>query len=323
MKFTILVAAYNATKFLPRCLDSLFAQTEKSVQVICIDDCSTDDSLAMQQGYTKYKDNCILVVRTPENSGQAEARNLGLQYAVGELTMMVDADDWLAPDCLEKMWEAYQSYDDVDCVVNNVILDDGTRQWPYAHPSNPVIPRVMTGHEACLYAIDWRLHGYCAVRTSLHKKYPYDTTTRIYSDDNTCRIHYLLSRRVVMSEGTYYYFQHTASCTHSPGNYKRLLFVRANMSLRQQLEHHDIGEEGLRICESHCWGIFEGVYRQMQDYKRDYELDDDVVAEIDETLREGYEAMRLERLGKRRLPYSLFRFKQWAIRTVKHLIGRE
>lgn len=319
MKFSILVAAYNANKYLQQCLDSLFDQTEKSVQVIVIDDCSTDDSVQMEQKYTKVRDNCILVLHTPANSGQAVARNIGLQYAIGELTMMVDADDWLAPDCLEQMWKTYQQAEDIDCVANKVVMTEDGREWDYCHPSGEVLPRIMTGHEACLYAINWRLHGYYAVRTSIHKQIPYDESSRIYSDDNTCRYHYLHSRRVALSDGVYYYRQHSASCTHT-ANYNKLMFLRANMSLRSALERYDVGKEGLRICESHCWNMYLGIYRHMVSMKKNDDLTEEQIENIDTTLWEAYDAMRLERLGKWRMPYAVFRAQQDLIMGIKRLL---
>lgn len=324
MKFTVLVAAYNAENFLSQCLDSLFNQTEKSVQVIVIDDCSTDDSIHLEQSYTKQRDNCLLVLHTPQNSGQAEARNLGLKYAVGELTMMVDADDWLAPDCLERMWEAYTQAEDIDAVVNRLIMTENGREWDYL-PSFPTeIPQIMTGKEACMLALDWRLHGYYAVRTSIHKQIPYDASQRIYSDDNTCRYHYLASRRVVLSEGIYYYRQHTNSCTHSSANQiKRLMFLRANMDLRSWVEKQNLGDDALYFCERHCWPVYEGIYREMYHLRREIVLNDDQIEEIEDTLRDAYDALCLDRIGKRKLPYPLFRLYEHMVIQTKKLLGRE
>lgn len=323
MKFTVLVAAYNAETFLPQCLDSLFNQTEKSVQVIVIDDCSTDDSTQVQQTYTKHRDHCLLLLHTPKNSGQAEARNLGLKYAVGELTMMVDADDWLAPDCLERMWEAYSQAEDIDAVVNRLVMTENGREWDYT-PSFPcVIPPIMTGEEACLLALDWRMHGYYAVRTSIHKQIPYDARQRIYSDDNTCRYHYLASRRVALSEGIYYYRQHTDSCTHSPSNQiKRLMFLRANMDLRHWVETQELGPDALFYCERHCWPVYEGIYREMYHLRREAYLDDAQIEEIEDTLREAYDALCLDRLGKHKLPYPLFRLYEHLVIQAKKLLRR-
>lgn len=321
MKFTVLVAAYNSQDFLPQCLDSLFQQTEKSVQVIVIDDCSTDDSVQLEQTYTKVRDNCILVLHTPRNSGQAAARNLGLQYAIGELTMMVDSDDWLAPDCLERMWEAYTQAEDIDCVVNHLRMTCDGREWEYPNAVACQIPRVMTGQEAFLYALDWRLHGYYAVRTSIHKEIPYDDRHRIYSDDNTCRFHYLASRRVALSDGVYYYRQHNHSCTHSHISIKRLMFLRANMDLRRQLEDMQASGEALRICERHCWPVFVGIYREMYLMCHEGDVSDEDKEEVVATLAEAYDAMRLDRLGKFKWPYALFRLYQNAVICVKRRMG--
>ena len=303
MKFTILVAAYNAKDYLERCLDSLLAQTEKSVQIICIDDHSTDDSLALQQKYTKEK-GCILVIQTPENQGQAEARNLGLKYAVGELTMMVDADDWLAPDCLERIWEAYKEADDIDAVMMRLMMVEGknVREW-----NNPAaLPHVMTGKNACLLALRRQVHGLYAVRTEIHKKYPFDTTARLYSDDNTTYAHYLSSRKVVQSQGIYYYRQHATSMTHQMG-LTRLMFLEANMSLRQLLENMDAGDDARSLCEDYCWKNFQSIYCRMQKYKRDNMLTADETEKIDTTLARAYEALKLERIGKRKWNYGIYR----------------
>lgn len=315
MKFSILVAAYNARQYLPQCLDSLFGQTEKSVQVIVIDDCSTDDSLPLQQSYTKVRDNCVLLLHTPHNSGQAEARNLGLHYAAGELTLMVDADDWLAPDCLERIWEAYTQAPDIDAVTMRLMLhdDDGSeREWN--DPS--LLPAVMTGAEACAYTLERRLHGLYAVRTSIHQEFPFDTTSRLYSDDNTTYLHYLHSRRVARSGGIYYYRQHDASTTHQMG-ISRLMFLRANISLRQQLEAADCDAHTLTLCERHCWENYVGIYRQMQRLSRTTSLTEEQEDEIRDTLHEAYEQLCLDRLGKHKYPYPLFRLMQRMIMWIK------
>ena len=101
-KVTVLVAVYNAERFLPQCLDSLLAQTMSDFQVICIDDASTDRSLQVLNTYA-LRDLRIEVVRLLENRGQAHARNEGLKQAEGDIVCMLDADDWLSADALERL----------------------------------------------------------------------------------------------------------------------------------------------------------------------------------------------------------------------------
>lgn len=260
MRFSVLVAIYNTEVLLPRCLDSLLSQTEPSLEVICIDDCSTDGSADVVRRYME-RDERVRLLRTPQNSGQAVARNLGLAEARGELTTMVDADDWLAPDCLERVWGAYKQADDIDAVAMRLVYWQEGREW--VHERSAALPGLLTGREACRYCIDWTLHGYYAVRTELHRRYPYDTSCRLYSDDNTSRQHFLHSRRVALSDGVYFYRQHPANSTRQLTR-RRFDFVSANESLRAMLEGEGVDAAMLSLCEDYVWRNYVGLWRNFQ-----------------------------------------------------------
>ena len=77
-KVAVLVAVYNSSRYLNQCIDSLLSQTLTDIQIIAIDDCSTDDSLSILQDYAD-KDGRVQVISLPLNSGQAHARNVGLK----------------------------------------------------------------------------------------------------------------------------------------------------------------------------------------------------------------------------------------------------
>ena len=291
-RFSILVACYNAAPYIRQTLDSLLSQTLTDIEVICIDDCSTDNTLQILDEYAG-KDRRVKMLKTSENSGQAVARNLGLRHATGVLTTMVDADDWLAPDALEKMWQTFSTREDIDSLAFRLqmVEEDGTT---HRFKEEEVIPPIMTGEEACLLAINWRLHGFAAVRTDLHKRYPYDETTRIYSDDNTSRIHYLKSRHVAQTDADYYYRQHPASATHQRDT-KRLDFLRANDSLRQTLESEGANNQILQTCEDYCWRIFLGISKDMLHQRR--QMTDAEWKDTDSRLREAYNNMHTDRLA--------------------------
>lgn len=290
--FTILVACYNAAPHLPQTLDSLIAQTLADIEIICIDDCSTDSTPQILSEYAA-KDSRIKLLKTPQNSGQAVARNLGLKYATGVLTTMVDADDWLAPDALEKMWQTFSTREDIDSLAFRLQM---VEERGITHPfkEDETIPPLMTGEEACLLAINWRLHGFAAVRTELHRRYPYDETTRVYSDDNTSRIHYLKSRFVAQTDADYFYRQHPASVTHQRDT-KRLDFLRANDSLRTSLEKEGANAAILQTCEEYCWRIFLGICKDMLHQRR--QMTDAEWKDTDSRLREAYNNMHTDRLA--------------------------
>lgn len=229
IKVTVLTAVYNAENYLQQCLDSLKNQTLNDCQFICIDDCSTDGSAEILQRYAA-EDSRFQILHTPVNSGQAVARNLGLQFAKGEYVAMLDADDWLAPDALMKAYDTIKETPECDCALFRVIqVRDGSEADCYNTPNEPV-----SGQEAFRLSLDWQIHGVYLIDRRIHQKYPYDTACRLYSDDNTTRIHYLHSRRVAFSDAIYFYRQHPESTTHrfTP---MRFLFMDAFSSMKVQI----------------------------------------------------------------------------------------
>ena len=160
-KISVLVAVYNAEKWLPKCLDSLLSQTYADIQIICIDDGSTDGSLALLQDYAA-RDARIEVIALPENGGQAHARNEGLKRAQGDYVCMLDADDWFSPDAFEKAMAAFDR--DTDCVLFDVVMwYDEQREELYQMPAFDAL----TGMDAFMLSLDWQIHGLYMVRAAI------------------------------------------------------------------------------------------------------------------------------------------------------------
>lgn len=252
-KISILVAVYNTAAYLPQCLDSLLSQTLKDIEVICVDDASTDNSLDLLHQYAE-KDNRVKVFALKENCGQAHARNVGLSHATGDYIGFVDSDDWLSQDALEKVCESFR--DDVDSVLFRLLYayTDGSMKDYQMSPFT-----TMTGDEAFRASLTWHIHGCYVVRNSIHKVHPYDESQRAYSDDNTTRIHYYYSRKVAFCEGVYYYRQQPISVTRSV-SVRRFDYLVANESMRRQLLALGVSDENLRCYETIRWLNLVGVY---------------------------------------------------------------
>ncbi|MBZ7982168.1 glycosyltransferase [Campylobacter sp. RM12640] len=92
-KVSVIIPVYNTEKYLRECLDSVINQSLKEIEIICIDDGSTDNSLEILKEYAA-KDNRITVL-TQENMGVSVARNCGLEIATGKYIQFLDSDDWL------------------------------------------------------------------------------------------------------------------------------------------------------------------------------------------------------------------------------------
>lgn len=103
IKLSVIVPVYNAADTLPRCLESIAKQDCRDVEVILIDDGSTDDSLKLCQSYADTYNN--VSVYTQAHAGQSAARNLGMQHATGIYLFFADADDALLPNAFSCMIE--------------------------------------------------------------------------------------------------------------------------------------------------------------------------------------------------------------------------
>jgi len=320
-KVSVLVAVYNAQQFLGRCLDSLLCQTLDDIQIVCIDDASTDDSLRMLNDYA-LRDMRIDVLRLQDNCGQAHARNVGLTVAKGEVICMVDADDWLSPDALECLYNAFDA--ETDCVLFDLMSVFGDRVEHYDLPPFSSL----TGKEAFRLSLTWKIHGLYGVRANIHRRFPYDETCRLYSDDNTTRLHYLASRRVTLCSGIYYYRQHAASMTHKV-SVRRFDYLRANESMRRQMLEAGVGQELLVEYENHRWLNLVGVYMfyhvhgsELSPKDRRYGLSelyrtwlsiDRPSLNKETTTKFGYRPCQ---------SWRLFRLQEWLYFTLRGLLGR-
>lgn len=104
VKLSIIIPAFNTEKYLPKCLDSVVNQTLKDIEIICIDNNSTDNTLNIFNEYAK-NDSRIKIISNNENKGAASSRNLGLDIASGEYIGFVDSDDFIELEMFEKLYE--------------------------------------------------------------------------------------------------------------------------------------------------------------------------------------------------------------------------
>lgn len=120
IKISIIVPVYNAGKYLNACLESIKNQTYKEIEVILINDGSTDASLSICQEYSK-RDSRFIVVNK-DNEGVSETRNRGIKIATGEFIMFLDADDWIEENTCEILYNQIRK-NDAEMVFCNYIME--------------------------------------------------------------------------------------------------------------------------------------------------------------------------------------------------------
>lgn len=129
-KVSVIIPVYNVERYLARCLESVINQTYKDVEIICVNDCSPDNSAEILEKYAK-KDNRIKIINRKQNGGPSAARNTGLDVATGEYVYFIDSDDWIDLDYIEKMVEKIEK-SNCDIVLNTNIVqntDDSEEQY--------------------------------------------------------------------------------------------------------------------------------------------------------------------------------------------------
>ena len=118
-KVSIIVPIYNSSKYINKCLDSLVNQTYKDIEIILINDGSTDKSEEIIKPYLKKYKNIVYIKDT--NHGQGYARNKGLEVCTGNLITFVDSDDYIDYDMILKLVDNLGDSDISICDINKVI----------------------------------------------------------------------------------------------------------------------------------------------------------------------------------------------------------
>ena len=186
----------------------------------------------------------------------------------------------------------------------------------------------LSGAEAFRLSLTWAVHGLYILRTALHQQHPYDETCRLYSDDNTTRIHYLCSRTVRRCQGRYYYRQHAGSSTHTI-SVRRFDYLRANESMRRQMVALGVDRELIDQYENCRWLNLIDVYmfyhlhaRQLPAADRSFGLSE--LRRVWHTIdRQALCRQTITKFGYRPCStWRRFRLQEWLYFTLRSLIGR-
>ncbi len=135
-KISVIIATYNTADYLKECLDSIFYQTLKDIEVIVVDDGSTDNTALILKEYCKKYNNLVRLYQ--ENQGAGIARNYGIICSKGEYMIFMDPDDkYPCEDCLEKLYVSAEKHKVAICGGNIISNDNGViKNWYLAGEGN-------------------------------------------------------------------------------------------------------------------------------------------------------------------------------------------
>lgn len=226
-KVSIIVPVYNGQDFINRCLNSLINQTYSNVEIIVINDGSTDNSLDLLK---KYNDKIILINK--ENSGVSDSRNLGLEKASGDYIMFCDIDDWYEKVTVEKAVCEIENYDLLKYRETRVFSDgssikrkENLASMLYEKEEIDIVIRR-------LFDLSWATHIYCFIyKTEIIKKNNIRFNSKIrYGEDANFILQYLLKVKnvKVIDEYLYNYYENSNSVTN---NYSSIFKNMENLQI--------------------------------------------------------------------------------------------
>lgn len=118
-EISVIIPFYNSEKYLNECIDSVLRQTFEDFEVICVDDCSSDNSVEIIKEYSK-KDNRVRLLQNEQNSGPGASRNLGLNNAKGNYIFFLDSDDFICIEILKILYDTLKETDS-DIVISKTL----------------------------------------------------------------------------------------------------------------------------------------------------------------------------------------------------------
>lgn len=175
---SVIVPIYNAQKYLSGCLDSVLAQTYSNLEIILVDDGSTDNSYQIAKKYAT-KDSRIKLVHQ-KNAKQSAARNHGIRLATGKYISFIDDDDEIAPNFIEKLLQPYSQPDTVlsVCGIHYKRLKQNSVSDVYINPiRNQRTSETQKAYILYLLAIDGRMYS------SVNKLYKASIVKKISFDE--------------------------------------------------------------------------------------------------------------------------------------------
>ncbi|NBH20428.1 glycosyltransferase family 2 protein, partial [Clostridiaceae bacterium] len=134
IKVSVVIPVYNGEAYLEECMDSILFQTLKEIEVICVDDGSTDHCSELLQKY-KEMDSRVKVITNQRNSGPGTSRNKGLEKARGKYVIFLDADDVFEEELLELAFSRAEIYQTDICIFREDEFSDSIKkrtEYPYS-----------------------------------------------------------------------------------------------------------------------------------------------------------------------------------------------
>lgn len=248
MKLSIIVPVYNmaADGKLEYCLESLVKQTVSDYEIIAVDDCSTDHSLAILKDYERRYPGKFRVIHSPVNKHQGGAKNMGLKLAAGEWIGFIDSDDWITADMYERLIRRAEETgaDLVGC--DYCLTSEHSMKVGQIVPNNkPAQSGILDKEKRKSLILDGGSLVVKIFRRSMILKYELWFPENIFYEDNALGNSYLIlaGHFEYIEEPLYFYYQHDTSTVHTISTKRCEDRMEAGRLMLKQAERHHYLED--------------------------------------------------------------------------------
>lgn len=216
LKVSIVMSAYNAQETVKRAIDSVLNQTYENLELIVVNDKSTDDTESI---VSQYSDERIKYIKHRTNKGAGLSRRSGIHAATGDYITFLDSDDYYAPECIQTLIDATED-GKIDIVSPGFIVVEGDQQQRRTPK-----PAMTTG-SLYIYDDSRTLHflNVQLLRRSLFDNVEYSDRRFIEDSATFVKLLYYAKSRKAIDYAGYYYVQNPSSLIHSCSKYKDFVY---------------------------------------------------------------------------------------------------
>ncbi len=235
---SVIVPVYNAEKYLEQCLDSIVCQTLEDIEIICVNDGSTDESQKILERYAQNDKR--IKIEEQKNQGLSCARNRGMELAHGEYIGFVDSDDFIAPQMMEKLYMMAKRHD-AEIAIGDVYLYDHNTQALSTYRDQEFYSRVddkcidlETTPEliGCIGAWD-RIYLRCFLE-DIRAKYP---PGMIYEDAAFTADTLTKAKRITLSADKLYYYRKNAGASITDKEKSNDLYKKHFLMIQKHMQN--------------------------------------------------------------------------------------
>lgn len=281
IKFSLIMAAYNAEKYIGEAIESVLKQNYDDWELIIVDDGSVDDTPYIIDKYANDNPK-IKVIHQKQSGTAAAARNTALCYVSGDYVQMLDADDIVREDLLYTYANRLK-LDALDIVIPNCRSFKNDRiedvYWEKKAPNNNY-KQIIDGEKAFCLSLNWSIHGLFLIRNEIIQQTKYDPEL-VNGDELTTRKFLYSASRIGFADSYYYYRLNVNSTTRNQKNkYRMYETVLTDINIYQYAVNHKMSDATVELCAKflvrsvcgHCVMFYKEASQVDEPKEREYAL---------------------------------------------------